>query len=421
MSELIKQDINFLEYPLYVLTEKTTKEDINITIGDKEYTLLVGYKTPNSLDVLYLYYFIKMFQKSNYPAKLTIKTSALIKEISSGCSSFYYSRLKESLRIWKNIGLSFKGSFYDGKEYQVIEFGILEVGKIEKDGTIIISFNEIFLSILKNTNFYRYINFNEFKILRKPVSRRLYEILKKVSFPYKIDVVKLAKKMPLKQKFPSQIIQKIIPAIKEINKLTSLNVDFAYKKNEDDNVICTFKLIKAKKEVPFSSSSLDDIDSKNLTDLFNLLPANKKSKRVFELLEAYVKEDFDYNYIKYNVIYSICNAKKNFYIYLLNSLKNDYAKEYREFEELNLEIQEKKKLDEEEKNKKSEEYLKFTLECKDFISKLSSEEYNKYALVAKEEIILEWSSKGLQNITGNSFIPSHLIEEKIYTTCLKNK
>lgn len=421
MNDLIKQDINFLEYPLYILKEKSLKEDINVVIGDKEYNLLVGYKTPTSMDILFLYYFINILQKSNYSTeKLKIKQSSLIKDLFASRSSFYYLKLKESLKIWRNIGMSFRGSFYDGKEYLAMEFGILNTGKINKDGLVEVEFNDIFLSILKNTNFYRYININEFMELKKPISRRLYEILKKSSFPYKIEISKLAKKIPLKQKYASQIMQKIKPAIKEINEKTDLKIDLSLYKNDSSEFICIFE-----KKLENNLLENHEILSNNNIVFENLLmkiPTLKKTSKVKALIKSYVNNNnnIDIAYIESNIKYSIINSSKNFYLYLMNALEKDYAKELREIESLRKEEEKTKLKQEIIIQLKNEEELAFNEDCKAFISALSSEEYTKYALIAKEEIIQEWSSKGFQNITGNSFIPTHLIEERIYTTYLKN-
>jgi len=175
MNKLIKQDINFMEYPLYVLSKKTEKEDIEICIDNKKYRLNVGYKTPNSTDMLFLYYFIKLSQEKNYKRKLVLKKSKVVKDVAPNDASYYYKRLKETLEIWRNTGLTFQGTFYNGENYETLVFGVLDHGELKDDGTVLVTFNETFLKILEETNFYRYIDFNELKRLKKPISRRLYE------------------------------------------------------------------------------------------------------------------------------------------------------------------------------------------------------------------------------------------------------
>lgn len=412
MSELIKQDINFLEYPMYVLTEKAIKENISVKIGDKEYTMLVGYKTPNSTDILYLYYFIKILQKNDYPEIITIKQSSLIKDLFDGSdSSYYYKKIKDCLKVWKNVGISFNGSFYDGKNYKAIEFAILDVGQVDEDGVITIEFNRIFLSILKNTNFYRYINLNEFKELKRPISRRLYELLKKSSFPYKIEIAKLADKMLLKRKFASQIIQKLKPAVNEINKNTDLKINFNCSKNEDGENICIFEKHKEHKNLLTCNENTNNNIPENI---ISLIPENKKTKNVLELIKFYVDNNFEKEYIEYNIKYSLINSSKNFYLYLSQALQHDYSKDFREFDILKKKEKEKQNQILASNKLKEEEQLKFEQDCKNFIALLSEEEYKKYSVSAKKELVKEWNDAGHINININSKIPSPCVNEKIY-------
>jgi hypothetical protein len=432
LDNLIKQDLNIFEYPLYVLTKTNIKENIKIQIEEKEYNLFAGYKTPNSVDMLYLYYFIKILQENNYSRTFSIKQSTIIKEVSKGSSIYYYTRLKETLKIWKNIGLSFKGTFYDGKTYQAIEFGILDYGKVEKNGEVTVSFNEIFLDILQNTVFYRYINFDEFKKLRKPVSRRLYELINKLSLPYKIDAIKLAQKMPLKRLFPSQIIRELKPAIKEINKSTELNIKFSYYKNSLDKTILVFENAN-KNELIISNEQqtqtliIPDIQIKKeqYEKLISLLPEIGKTNHNFELIEYFLNKGFDYNYIESNIKYSKNNSNKNFSLYFAKSLENDYAKALRE--ELEIKLLNKQKKQEiievkakekqeilEAKFQKNQEIADYNQKVNDFIKTLTEEEYSEFKEIAIKIIIREWQNLGYSAIAVKEKIPKPCINEKIY-------
>jgi len=72
MATLLKQDINFLEYPLYLLHKRVLKQDINMKFGDKHFQMSVGYKTPNTIDMLFLYYFLKELEIKNYSKKIIL-------------------------------------------------------------------------------------------------------------------------------------------------------------------------------------------------------------------------------------------------------------------------------------------------------------------------------------------------------------
>jgi hypothetical protein len=376
MKKLIKQDINFLEYPLYVLNEKTSKEDIEVYIDDKKYRLNVGYKTPNSTDMLFLYYFIQNSQKENYKRKLIFKKSQVIRDVTKNRASYYYKRLKETLEIWRNTGLTFEGTFYNGENYETLVFGVLDHGELKEDGTVLVTFNETFLKILKETNFYRYIDFNELKQLKKPVSRRLYELFKKSKFPFKIEIKKLAQKLTLDRKYPSDIIIKLNPAIKEINKNTDFNILFSHKKNELGKTICVFEqLVEELEKVEKQKELIIELPQK----IKEQLPIKHHINSIYNIIKPYCKEPIDTEFIISNIKYSLLNSQKNFPHYLQKALENDYAAVERE------KIQKQKQIKDNQdliKAKKEREEKELTNEGEKLYNSLSSillEEYTDQA------------------------------------------
>lgn len=259
MSNLIKQDNNLLEYPLYALQERSLKEDIAVSWEGNEFKVTVGYKTPNATDMLYLYYFIKILQNNGYESSIIeVPKNHVVKALSEDGASYYYKRLRESLKVWCNVGISFEGIFYDGENYETKLFGILDNAYIKKDGLVQVEFNKNFIDIMKNTNFYRYINFDELKRLRKPLARRLYELLKKNSSKFSCEALRLAQKLNLKRKYPSDIKAYIIPALNEINKNTSLKIDFSCKTNQFGKSICYFKHAEIDKKITHDVEKKDE-------------------------------------------------------------------------------------------------------------------------------------------------------------------
>ena len=346
MKNLVKQDINFLEYPLYGLNERAGKQDIEVILGKKKYELNVGYKTPNSTDMLYLYYFMKRSQENNFERKIVLQRANIIKEVAPSDTTYYYKRLRDTLKVWRNIGLSFQGTFYDGEKYQTLVFGVLDYGEVKDDGTVHIAFNEIFLKILKETNFYRYIDFNELKKLRRPVSRRLYEILKKSKLPLKIEIKKLAQKLTLDRKYPSDIIIKLKPAVNEINKNTDFDILFSYKKNEIGKTICIFEKMATNNSFVIEKNP---VISNIPPEILNVLPQEYQINSIYHQIKPYFD---DLDFLISNIKYANKNCTKSYSVYLKLALKEDYAKVNREVKEKkNKIIQEKKSKVEQKKQK----------------------------------------------------------------------
>jgi hypothetical protein len=83
-------------------------------------------------------------------------------------------------------------------------FHIIDSYKIKKsDGKIEVTLNPLWLLKIKESNFFKYLNFEYYKALKRPVSRRLFEILCKTFKGRKhwpIDLVKLGQKLTLSGK-----------------------------------------------------------------------------------------------------------------------------------------------------------------------------------------------------------------------------
>ena len=235
----IKQDINFLDKPLWFTDSK--KNDSSFIWKDIEgYEYRSGYKIPDKLDILILLYLLLKSQQLDYQSRITITKYEILKKCGLWIDSKYYDRLEDSLKRWKNVSIEFHGTFYNNKEYITIGFGIIndyEIEKAKKD--IKVNLNENWLLKIKESEFFKYINFEQYKALKRPISRRLYEILCK-SFKsrseWSISLIKLGIKLTLSGRlrkmqdgrekeviYASDVLVAIKPAIKEINNLSKIS------------------------------------------------------------------------------------------------------------------------------------------------------------------------------------------------------
>ncbi len=177
MNNNLKMDINFLDKPLYFLNLKSVGkafvwEDI------KGYIYRSGYNLPDYFDMLILLYLLLKSQREGFKPEIVLSRYEILKECDLNLGERYYTRLEECLKRWKNVSIEFKGTFYDGKKYKTMLFGIIDNAEIrEEDKRVVVKFNENWLVKVKESNFYKYLNFEFYKQLKKPVSRRLYELM----------------------------------------------------------------------------------------------------------------------------------------------------------------------------------------------------------------------------------------------------
>lgn len=168
---IIKQDINFLDKPLWF--QDVRHDGFGFVWTDKEgYEYRSGYKLPVKVDILILFYLMFKAQTNGYQTKVELtRHEILVKCGLPSRDNKYYARVEDSLKRWKNIAIHFSGIFYDNKRYLSIGFGIIDDYKIdETTKKVMVWLNENWMLKLKETHFFRYVNFEYYKGLKRSVS-----------------------------------------------------------------------------------------------------------------------------------------------------------------------------------------------------------------------------------------------------------
>lgn len=306
MKEIIKQDINFLEFPLWVPGERGQKKLYEMNDLDG-YRYVSSNGVPSKIDMMILYFL--MLTSQNKGHKKTIRLSMY--EILKGCgfNPSRKERLKESLEKWMGVNISFSGTFYDNRKYLSLNFHILESWKIEDNtpNQVEVVFNEDWLAKIKGSNFFKYISFAEMKHLRSPVAMRLYEVLSKSFYSkdvFQISSDKLVNKLQLSQKYFSKIKEKIVPAVKIINEKTSLHIKLETRSTGKNEGVFIFTKVKKsildlmKEEMETGGKEANKVfDEETIVESFtpeeievhkqyfieNILPANKFLMKKYNL------------------------------------------------------------------------------------------------------------------------------------------
>ena len=248
MTDTIKQDLNFMDKYLWLPVQRDPSKEGVVVVDEEGYMYRAGYKAPEKFDMLVFLYALMKSQQAGYEEEMEFTRYEILKACECSLNNLYYNRLEECLRRWMNVTVEFKGTFYDGKEYLFMAFHLVDHAIVdEATKKVKITFNEIWLEKIQHSNFFKYISFDFYKALKRPVTRRLFEII----FPkfyynkmWSISLVKLAKKIGLpgtqvKTKdgyktvyYPSSVLRTILPCIRELNtlsgdkrKLKSLGLD----------------------------------------------------------------------------------------------------------------------------------------------------------------------------------------------------
>ena len=187
----------------------------------------------------------------------------------------YFKRIMEALRRWKSLTISFKGVFYENDNHTERHFSkIDDVILDSKTKQLYIRFNQQYIQLLNETNYYKYIDFNMYRNLSRGSSRRLYEILCKTLEGHDLwlTVNALAEKMAMDKRksastyYPSDVLATIIPAVKEINEKTDITIHCEYFKTKKK---FKFKRLDNKKTI---------IPAKKDSISLHIKPARKANK-----------------------------------------------------------------------------------------------------------------------------------------------
>lgn len=230
MKDTIKQDVNFLEHPLWMQKSKKADGQVVKWTDSDGYVFEAYGGVPGKVDVLFLYYFLMEAQNHNWNQDITVTRYQVLNVCGMTIGKAQRDRLKQSLEIWKRVTVAFSGTFYGGGEYSYMEFGVIDEWKIrEKDKKLEVRLNWSWLEKIRQSEFFKYISFSQIKALRSPLTLRLYEILVKSFYQrdsWEIGVIRLAEKIPMEKSemYFSIITRKIVPAVRRISDKTELSI-----------------------------------------------------------------------------------------------------------------------------------------------------------------------------------------------------
>ena len=260
--------------------------------------------------------------------------------------------MADSLERWKMVGIKFQGTFYNGENYDTLNFGIIDSWGIEeKTKKIWIRFSPEWLLKIKESNFFKYLDFEQIKTLRSPVAIRVYEILIK-SFQgrnvWEIDALKLAAKIPMAEKYVSDVIPKIKAAVNRINEKTSLQLILEVHRPKRGQAIFVFRKDDKRKEQSKVIDVLNDSEAEDYREFLDLLPKQQQLKKTIQEIIARQLHKHGADYVRRNILYTNDQVRdpKKYRVYFAKALKEDWGLAWQEDEEqarLNRQAREQEK------------------------------------------------------------------------------
>jgi hypothetical protein len=328
-KKIIKEDINFLEYPTWSVNDKGKLSILKAKKDNGYYEVTSVKGIPTHLDKVVLYYLLhKLYQESKLNNLEIITTRyEITKNIMAPATKpgkNYFTRVMSSIEKWKAIDIKFEGIFFEGDKYTIRGFSIIDEYELQPDTKLLrIRFNSAYIRQLRETKFYKYIDFNEYKKLTRSVSARLYEILVKTfkeRLTWHIDIKNLAEKLTLEKRpkakdyYASDVLIKLKPAINEINKNTHLKIELDYHA-EDER--CSFKKISE------ASKALVIAETTTYSSLLqSLMTYGISQKKAQEIIDRYPEDKINH---KLELLKQSTQAIKNVAAWLLKALEEDWS------------------------------------------------------------------------------------------------
>jgi len=396
-KKLLKQDLNFLEYPLWFQSERLPEGFI---WRDRDgFTYRAGYKPPVRIDALYLSYFLMESQKNSWTKHIVVSQWGTMKACGVSPGKTNALRLQNALERWINVTLSFHGTFYDGREYRKLQFNVINDWYLQKPSHHLeIDLNKFFLEKVRYSNFSKLLDLNILRRLKLPLAMRLYEILLK-NFMYRdewsIDAHKLAGKIPMAKVYLSHIIERLKKALDQINKHTEMTVPMTVEPYGRGKAILHFKKLKKDRVAISDKQDNDRITIANphgvpvrdhmtsdIQELLELVPHEHRSKVTIRNTIEYAHKKYGTQYVLRNIKYTNSHCKKNYRAFLVNAIENDWGLELQEDEE----AKRKRLLEQAKKAKKEEQEINKLRQVRDYIRGLSESEQQELMRQAIAEL-----------------------------------
>jgi hypothetical protein len=332
-KKLVKEDINFLEYPNWILNHK---EKICTWILEKDhgrYEIACIKGLPTHFDKVILYFMLyELFKKKDDSLEITTTRYEIAKSISTQAGKLGgkdFERIMLSLKRWESTSISFEGIFYEGDRYTIRYFHVLDDIIFDPETKkLYIKFNQQYVKQIKESKFYKLIDFEEYKKLSRSVSARLYEILVKAfkdRDSWYIELGNLAEKLTIEKRkniqkyYPSDVIALLKPALTEINKKTTLKIEFSYNKTTH---VCVFKKFIGTIQDKLEKTALVAHKDQLLIDLLEQygLSINKINR----LIKDYSSEKIMH---KINLLKHNKRAVNNIAAWLIKAIEEDWNAE----------------------------------------------------------------------------------------------
>ncbi|MBT3407237.1 hypothetical protein HN415_00995 [Candidatus Woesearchaeota archaeon] len=447
---IVRQDVNFLEYPIWSVDRQSRQSVYKIKNDQGEYIFeALPNKIPNDTDMLILYYLLYTLQEKGQDSLNELIIYRVLKDLNISPSKRNYERFDQALKKWHKASVEFIGNFYfkrtekdeDGQEHTIkgrtkkyFHFLKIKIDEEYKNNKLskskyTIKIDEDFLSAIEHSGFIKYVDLKRLVSLKTPVARRLDEWLPKQFIKqdrrvYKINHVNLFLKLRITiPKYISDVKRKLKTIQTGLDKINEFDEQYNYsiesvEKKENTKKISYIKIDKNGKEITVIPNYLLLITFKKEKKVINKDNKEETPKKslIKKLKEYFIQSDEQANWILDNVndsdlMFALDVLEKR---YKKNEIKNIGAYTWGYFkkgqykadvEQSRFDIEKKEKAEQQQKEQRrkeleeklEQEYSKYINDCvKKYKVELSETEQQELKKQAEQNIKEKYPNYGIQ-------------------------
>ena len=228
-AKLVKQDGNLAAFPLFAVDRRSDCDEISAAGGDYRLFCAADAATgervqlPAEIDHKIFLYILYLSQESGWSPALTLRIGDLVAGAGLPRKGSSYGRVREALVRLSHVSAnfsSFRRAFSDRTGVNAAFHFISH--KFVDDSTVLVCIDQVLLSVIHDSRYFVLLDTDAIRQICGPVALRLYEILRKETAlrqHYIVDAADIADRIGIADRYLSDMMRKIRPALGEVNRV----------------------------------------------------------------------------------------------------------------------------------------------------------------------------------------------------------
>ncbi len=371
---LIRMDMNIVEYPIFSKAKERKKNQIvkYYFKSDKSSSIEVepaeGYAIPGEFEERVFIALTKIMRDNNYGQSFFVSINDIYKALNCPRTSNIYSKIRNALKTMTNNFYRFENTLYSNEINSLLEqtietniMNIIEITRKDKEASSIDHFDDgrvkSIYKISLTDHFYNniikrgYMVFDSSKLLEisNSTTRNIYTLLEKwrrYELYIKRPAFFIARRIPLSwdKRSIDRTVKRIVKSLDELKKqklIDSYNlirngkwekseVEVFYNEEHNKSKSKDFNIEKTSFDYDLHIALTETRTSlsEEFQEIFSLFPPSARKYKTLPNTITEALKNYDYDFVKYTAEYTSIYCKKAYLKYFKDALENNWAEDY---------------------------------------------------------------------------------------------